>query len=98
MIVGFAVIIIGGFAALAYPMLQFRALRDMRGVWRILAAVPFLPMAYIVVVTLLALSEGANLWPILLIFTAPVGAAYLVVLRWIWGLGSAQRQRENVPR
>ena len=83
MIVGGAVIIIGGLAALAYPMLQFRALRDMRGVWRALAAVPFLPMAYIIVVTLLALREGANLWPILLIFTAPIGAAYLAILQWL---------------
>ena len=75
-------IIIGGFAALAYPMMQVRALQQMRGVWRLLAAVPLLPMAYIIVVTLLALREGSNLWPILLIFTAPLGAAYLVVLRW----------------
>lgn len=85
MIVGGAVIIIGFLAALAYPMLQFRALRDMRGVWRVLAAVPFLPMAYILIVTALALGEGSNLWPILLIFTAPFGAAYLVILRWLHG-------------
>ena len=83
MVVGGAVIIIGFLAALAYPMMQFRALRDMRGVWRLLAAAPFLPMAYIVAITAMALREGSNLWPILLIFTAPLGAAYLALLHWL---------------
>ena len=82
-IVGAAVIIIGGLAAFAYPMMQIRALQQMRGGWRVLAAVPLLPMAYIIAVTLLALSEGSNLWPILLIFTAPIGTAYLGVLQWL---------------
>jgi hypothetical protein len=86
MILGLAVILIGGFAAIAYPMLQIRALRDMRGVWLLLAAVPFLPMAYIIVITAMALREGSNLWPILLIFTAPFGSAYLAILRWVHGL------------
>ena len=81
-LVGFVVILIGGFAALAYPALQVNALRRMRGVWRVLAAVPLLPMGYILIVTALALGEGSNLWPILLIFTAPFGAAYLWILRW----------------
>jgi hypothetical protein len=80
MVVGFAVIIIGGLAAFAYPVLQVRAFRRMRGYWLVLAAVPLLPMFYIIVVTALALGEGSNLWPILLIFTAPIGAAYLFVL------------------
>ena len=82
MAVGFIVIVIGGFAAIAYPALQVSALRRMRGVWRLLALVPLLPMGYILVVTALALGEGSNLWPILLIFTAPFGAAYLWILKW----------------
>ena len=82
MAVGFVVIVIGGFAALAYPALQVNAFREMRGVWRVLAAVPLLPMGYILVVTAIALRKGSNLWPILLIFTAPLGAAYLWVLGW----------------
>ena len=83
MALGLVVILIGGFAALAYPGLQIKALRRMRGVWRLLAAVPLLPMGYIVVVTALALQKGSNLWPILLIFTAPFGSAYLWILGWL---------------
>ena len=82
MISGFIVILIGGFAAFSYPVIQVNALRRMLGVWRVLAAVPLLPMGYILVVTALALGKGSNLWPILLIFTAPLGAAYLWILRW----------------
>ena len=84
-VVGFAVILIGGVAAVAYPFLQVSALRRMRGKWRLLAAVPLVPMAYILVVTALALGKGSNLWPILLIFTAPFGAAYLWILGWAHG-------------
>jgi hypothetical protein len=82
-LVGLIVILIGGFAALSYPALQVNALRRTRGVWRALAAVPLLPMGYIVVITALALGKGSNLWPILLIFTAPFGAAYLWLLMWV---------------
>ena len=82
-VVGSIVILIGGFAALAYPVLQWHAIRRMRGMWRLLALVPLLPMAYILVVTALALGKGSNLWPILLIFTAPFGAAYLWILGWV---------------
>jgi hypothetical protein len=39
-------------------------------------------MGYILIVTALALGKGSNLWSILLIFTAPFGAAYLWILRW----------------
>ena len=83
MVLGLAVIAIGGLAALAYPMLQIRALREMRGVWLLLAAVPFLPMAYIIVITAMAFRQRSNLWPILLILTAPFGAAYFAILRWL---------------
>ena len=80
MLLGFGVIMVGFVAALAYPVLQVRAFRRMRGVWLLLAAVPLVPMAYIIVVTALALGKGSNLWPLLLIFTAPFGAAYLFLL------------------
>ena len=97
MVVGFIVILVGGFAALAYPALQVDSLRRMRGVWRVLAVVPLLPMAYILIVTAVALGEGSNLWPILLIFTAPFGAAYLWILRWAHTRIEVQR-REKVLR
>ena len=80
LLLGFVVIAVGFVAALAYPVLQVRAFRRMRGVWLLFAAVPLVPMAYIIVVTALALGKGSNLWPLLLIFTAPFGAAYLFLL------------------
>jgi hypothetical protein len=80
MLLGFVVIMVGFATALAYPVLQVRAFRRMRGAWLLLAAVPLVPMAYIIGVTALALGKGSNLWPILLIFTAPFGAAYLFLL------------------
>lgn len=57
--------------------------RQMRGVWLVLSSVPLAVMLIVGVVTALALSEGANLWPVLLIFTAPVATAYLAVLRFV---------------
>ena len=79
-ILGLVVILIGGCAAFAYPVLQVRALRRMRGGWMLLAALPLVPMAYIIILTALALRGGFNLWPILLIFAAPFGTAYLAIL------------------
>jgi hypothetical protein len=55
----------------------------MRGVWLVLSLVPLAVMVVVGIVTALALSEGANLWPLLLIFTAPVATAYLAVLRFV---------------
>ena len=91
-LVGLVVILIGGFAALAYPALQVNTLRRMRGIWRVLAAVPLLPMGYILVVTALALGKGSNLWPILLIFTAPIGSGYLWILRWVHGWAASPQE------
>ena len=82
-ILGAVVILVGGLAAFAYPGMQVKALRRMSGFWRVLAAVPLLPMGYIIFVTALALGKGSNLWPILLIFTAPFGTVYLAILRWV---------------
>jgi hypothetical protein len=83
MIFGGIIIMVGFGAAIAYPRLQYSALRQMRGVWLVLSLVPLAVMLVVGVVTALALSEGANLWPLLLIFTAPVATAYLAVLRFV---------------
>jgi hypothetical protein len=69
MILGGIIIMVGFGAAIAYPRLQYSALRKMRGVWLVLSLVPLAVMLVVGVITALALSEGANLWPILLIFT-----------------------------
>ena len=52
----------------------------MQGGWRILAGLPLPVMAYIVVVTIMALNEGSNLWPLLFIFAAPPAWIYLLLL------------------
>ena len=83
MVLGGIIIMVGFGAAMAYPRLQYSALRQMRGVWLVLSLVPFAVMLVVGVVTALALSEGANLWPLLLIFIAPVATAYLAVLRFV---------------
>ena len=82
-ILGSIIIMVGFCAAIAYPRLQYSVLRQMRGVWLVLSLVPLAVMLVVGVVTALALSEGANLWPLLLIFTAPVATAYLAVLRFV---------------
>ena len=81
-ILGAVVILVGWGAAFYYPVMQVQALRRMRGIWLILAALPLLPMAYIIIITAFALGKGSNLWPILLIFAAPFGTAYLAILRF----------------
>ena len=83
MIVGGAVILAGFGAALAYPKLQYSAVRQLRGAWLVLGLIPIAVMLVVGIVTVLALSEGSNLWPLLLIFTAPIATAYLLVLRFI---------------
>jgi hypothetical protein len=83
MVFGGIIIMVGFGAAIAYPRLQYSALRQMRGVWLVLSLVPLAVMLVVGVVTALVLSEGANLWPLLLIFTAPVATAYLAVLRFV---------------
>ena len=82
-IVGGIIIAIGVLAAISYPRLQYSALRQMRGVWLVLSRVPLAVMEVVGVVTARGLAEGANLWPLLLIFTAPVATAYLLVLRFV---------------
>jgi len=73
---------IGG-GLLIYPVLQASALRKMHGGWRALAALPLLPMAVVLSATVIGLVQGSNLWPLLLIFTAPVALIYLFILRFV---------------
>jgi len=77
---GGLIILIGFGSALAYIPLQLYAAIRWQGVWRIVALVPILLMIPIFVVTALAFAQQSNLWPILLIFAAPLGTGYLVIL------------------
>jgi O-antigen ligase len=78
---------------LGYPILQFLAIKRMRGGWRVLALLPLLIMIPVLVVTFLGLSRGSNLWPIILIFVAPIVFAYLIIL--FFAHAAVQRKRHE---
>lgn len=76
-------LLIGGAMMLAVPgylLLQWLSMRSLGGRWKIAAAVPLAVMVPIGAFTMFALAAGSNLWPLLLIFTAPVGCFYLGTL------------------
>ncbi len=69
-----------------YFLLQALALWRLEGGWRLAGLVPLLGAVPLAGHALFALGAGSNLWPLLFIFFAPLGAAYLVVLfaaRWL---------------
>lgn len=68
---------------LVYPPLQFNAVRKLHGLWRVFAVLPLLPMGFVLVVTVRAFYYQSNVWPILLIFTAPVALLYLFALMYV---------------
>lgn len=63
-----------------YPILQYIAIKRMSGVWRVFAYLPLIPMAVVLGVTVMAIFQESNVWPVLLIFVAPVLLLYLLVL------------------
>ncbi|HLN26419.1 MAG TPA: hypothetical protein VK395_01595 [Gemmataceae bacterium] len=77
---GGLIILIGFGSALAYIALQLYTGIRWRGGWRIVALLPLLLMIPVFVITALAYAQQSNLWPILLIFAAPLGTGYLVIL------------------
>src|SRR5438045_8678047 len=71
---------IGFASAIAYVPLQLHSVLAWRGGWRIAAFVPLALMVPVFAYTAYALALKSNLWPIVLIFAAPVGTAYLLLL------------------
>ena len=63
-----------------YFIVQAAALWRWRAGWRVAAAIPGLPMTAVLVYTIVAFSAGSNLFPLVLIFSAPPALLYLVVL------------------
>ncbi len=85
-VLGAMIIQFGGAAAVAYIPLQIYLLRKWAGAWRVAAALPLFLMVPVIVATGIALAKQSNLWPIVLIFAAPVGTGYLLLLmllRWL---------------
>lgn len=64
----------------AYFILQIVLLWRMRNGWRKAAAVPVAPMVAVVAYTIYAFLDGSNLFPLVLIFTAPLALIYLLVI------------------
>ena len=81
--VGAAIIALGFGCAIAYPRLQYLAIRQLRGVWLAASLVPLVVMAGVGIVTVVAFAQQSNLWPLMLIFVAPLATIYLVVLRFV---------------
>jgi hypothetical protein len=79
-LIGGLMISIGFLSALAYLPLQIYTAIKWRGIARIAALVPLALMVPVIVATAQALAQQSNLWPILLIFAAPVGTGYLLIL------------------
>jgi len=80
MLLGGLIMLISYVSALAYIPLQVYTGIRWRGLWRIMALVPMLLMVPVFAFTGYALTQESNLWPLLLIFAAPVGTGYLVIL------------------
>ena len=74
-----------------YFVVQAIALWRWRGGWRIAAAIPVLPMAAILLYTIVAFRAGSNLFPLVLIFTSPPALIYLVILTIL------RRRRRSAP-
>jgi hypothetical protein len=75
-------------ALVAYPVVQFRAIRAARGRWRLGAALPLVPMILLWAVNIGLHQAGADgdrmgTWELRLIFAAPTSIVYLIVLALI---------------
>lgn len=79
--IGQLIIMVGFWGGvLVYPVLQFFAVKHMRGVWRGFAVLPLFVMGCVFAVTAIGLIQESNLWPIVLIFASPAVLLYLAVL------------------
>lgn len=68
-----------------YFVLQAKMLARYRGGWRLAAALPLGLMLPTVAISLAGLAAGSNLWPLAMIFAAPVGCLALLIVggvRW----------------
>jgi hypothetical protein len=63
-----------------YLILQIWFGLALTGRWRIAALVPLIGFVPALIISLHALSQGSNLWPIVVIFFAPLGCIYLLAV------------------
>jgi MFS superfamily sulfate permease-like transporter len=78
--IGFLIVTIGWASIFGYPILQYTAFHRFSGLWRVFAFLPLLVIGLVVCLSIFWLSKGSNLWPVLLLFTAPFACIYLAIL------------------
>jgi hypothetical protein len=76
----FLVTSLGYGGIIAYPALQFWAIKRLRGGWRYAARLPLIPMLVILYLTYEMFSNEVNLWPIALMFFLMAALPYLILL------------------
>jgi hypothetical protein len=81
-------------SVLAYVVLQVIVLRRASGSGRVAAALPLLVMVPVLVLTVVNLALGKNLWPIFLLLASPLALLYVVVVAL---LQSAPKQGSSPP-
>ena len=64
----------------AYVIAQIVAIVRLRRGWRWASLVPVIPMIIVVVLTVEALLQQSNLWPVLLLFASPPALGFILVL------------------
>jgi hypothetical protein len=77
---------------IGWIILQPYALIALRGLWRLAAALPLVPMLAALSVTHEAFRNESSLWPIVLIFASPVA------LVWVGACIIAARAYDKAPR
>lgn len=73
-----------------YVILQFLALRFMKGPGRTGVVIPIPLMLLVLILTLTAYRGGSNLWPLFLILSSPIAVIFIVV---IWFIQILRRRR-----
>jgi hypothetical protein len=79
-VLGLAIMAVAFCGILSYPALLYRSVKQTRGAWRLAALLPLIVVIPVLFVTIRGLQQGSNLWPIFLIFLAPVLFVYQAVL------------------
>jgi glucan phosphoethanolaminetransferase (alkaline phosphatase superfamily) len=94
LVLGFLIMLIFAFTIKGYIKRQRSAIKEMEGLWRILACVPLIAVAAAIVVSIIGLIQESNLWPIFLIFILPVAYVYLLIL---WAVYRAIQRSRSAP-
>ena len=79
----------------AYFLLQWQLGRRWTGGWRLLALAPLVVMVPVFIHAALAFAAQSNLWPLLLIFAAPLAFLYLLALAGVRGFARHTERRAD---